>query len=284
MDNCEICGEETSMPYKCNLCEKKFCSDHRLPENHNCKMLKRGAYDKNKVIKSTRQDSKESYIPKIDKLNSTPKLWDKIDGNVTKIFGLTFLAIYILQLLTLFLFGQSTHNALFVLKSENPYHVWTWITSIFSHSPWSPFHIIGNGIILIFFGSLLEKVIGSKKYLYLFIISGILSGLSQIILSNIFGEITLGILGASGALLAVMGVLTVYKPDLTVYLFFLLPVPIWTIMGGFSILSILLIVFQGSTFGGISHIAHITGILIGVVYGQLTKEKHSLNQLPQSIT
>lgn len=33
---CSICGETRDLSYTCNYCEKEFCSDHRLPENHNC--------------------------------------------------------------------------------------------------------------------------------------------------------------------------------------------------------------------------------------------------------
>ncbi len=39
MVKCEVCGSELSMPFKCSYCGGTFCSYHRLPEAHNCKML-----------------------------------------------------------------------------------------------------------------------------------------------------------------------------------------------------------------------------------------------------
>jgi len=36
---CHVCGSETAdggMDYRCAYCERRVCSDHRLPENHNC--------------------------------------------------------------------------------------------------------------------------------------------------------------------------------------------------------------------------------------------------------
>lgn len=33
---CERCGLEVDLPFKCNYCERFYCPDHRLPENHEC--------------------------------------------------------------------------------------------------------------------------------------------------------------------------------------------------------------------------------------------------------
>ena len=33
---CRQCGLETYLPFRCPYCEDQFCTDHRLPENHNC--------------------------------------------------------------------------------------------------------------------------------------------------------------------------------------------------------------------------------------------------------
>jgi len=34
--NCERCGIEVDLPFKCNYCEHYYCPEHRLPENHDC--------------------------------------------------------------------------------------------------------------------------------------------------------------------------------------------------------------------------------------------------------
>src|SRR6056297_2487551 len=36
MATCDQCGREENMPYNCNQCGGTFCSQHRLPENHDC--------------------------------------------------------------------------------------------------------------------------------------------------------------------------------------------------------------------------------------------------------
>ena len=33
---CRKCGQETFLPFRCPYCGDQFCTDHRLPENHDC--------------------------------------------------------------------------------------------------------------------------------------------------------------------------------------------------------------------------------------------------------
>lgn len=37
---CQKCGKETFLPFKCPYCGGYFCSEHRLPENHECPGIK----------------------------------------------------------------------------------------------------------------------------------------------------------------------------------------------------------------------------------------------------
>jgi Zn-dependent protease len=36
---CEVCGQETFLPFQCPYCNGHFCEAHRLPENHNCSRI-----------------------------------------------------------------------------------------------------------------------------------------------------------------------------------------------------------------------------------------------------
>ncbi len=36
---CQICGQETFLPFQCPYCGGLFCSNHRLPESHNCSKM-----------------------------------------------------------------------------------------------------------------------------------------------------------------------------------------------------------------------------------------------------
>jgi Uncharacterized membrane protein (homolog of Drosophila rhomboid) len=278
MKECNNCGEDVSMPYDCRRCNQKFCSDHRLPENHNCPGLQRGGKDSKQIISEINSKKKKSKMNNVEKSISKlvpESIRRKSSGNMWAVFLGIIGVTYLLQLLTLFSFGENVHNALFVLEANNLEYFWTILTSIFSHSPGNVMHIIGNAIILLFFGRILERIIGTRNFTILFLVSGAIAGISQIILSIILGNPTSGVLGASGALLAVLGALTIYNPKMKVYLYFFIPIPLWVITVAYVFVSIFGILSSGGFMGNIAHIAHISGLLIGLGYGIKTQDKYN---------
>lgn len=57
MAKCIVCSQTLTMPYNCSLCHQRFCSTHRLPENHNCIHLRAFNTDEFRDIKSKKNDS-----------------------------------------------------------------------------------------------------------------------------------------------------------------------------------------------------------------------------------
>ena len=39
MSICYFCNQKESIFFKCRQCNRTYCTDHRLPENHNCKNI-----------------------------------------------------------------------------------------------------------------------------------------------------------------------------------------------------------------------------------------------------
>jgi Zn-dependent protease len=39
MARCDYCGSEVDLPFICNYCKGTYCSNHRLPEAHECSMM-----------------------------------------------------------------------------------------------------------------------------------------------------------------------------------------------------------------------------------------------------
>lgn len=270
MKECSECGDECSMPYTCNMCNKDFCSSHRLPENHNCVGLARGGISGEAAIESTKS---RSSVKNIKNNKISRKISDYIPNLVTYKFLIIIFAVYILQFITLFIWNTDVHNSIFVLSLDNIEYIWTWITSIFSHDPSSLYHILGNSIVLFFFGPILEKTIGSKKFTKLFIVSGIIAGLSQLGVGYIMNTPMTGVFGASGAILAILGVLTIYNPKMKVYLYFMIPVPLWLLSVGYVGFSLSGIIMSPSS---VAHAAHLIGLLIGIAYGYQSKDKFSI--------
>ena len=61
MPKCQCCGKEVLLPFECPYCSKAFCTEHRLPENHQCTHLpeKPFWYQKQKATK--KEANKERF-------------------------------------------------------------------------------------------------------------------------------------------------------------------------------------------------------------------------------
>jgi hypothetical protein len=149
---------------------------------------------------------------------------------------------------------------------------WQFITSIFLHANIA--HLLYNLFALVFFGFMVEKLIGSKKFFYLFFISGIFA---NIISFNFYNAS----LGASGAIMALLGCLAILRPMMTVFAFgIIMPMFILAIVWiAGSVLGIF-----GLGDSGTGHIAHLSGVLIGVLYGFFLRLKKKEEKQQTSFT
>ncbi len=138
---------------------------------------------------------------------------------------------------------------------------WTIVTSLFIHAGFGHFAV--NMLTLYFFGTFLSRLIGDRKFLLVYFGGGILGNILLILLEPFFPfRIALG---ASGAIFALGGVLTVMRPKLRVLVFFIIPAPLWlAVIGGFIILSFIpFIAWQ----------AHLGGLVFGLIAGYFFRKK-----------
>ena len=94
--------------------------------------------------------------------------------------------------------------------------LWTFVTSMFMHG--SFFHIFANMFSLFFIGSFLEKLIGRKRFFWIYMVAGIIGGLFFIGASFLLNNLQTSAVGASGAIFGLLGVLAVLVPYSKVYL------------------------------------------------------------------
>ena len=139
---------------------------------------------------------------------------------------------------------------------------WRFLTAIFLHGDIT--HLLYNMFALFFFGLFLEKYIGSRKFLILFLASGIIA---NVVAVNFYDSS----LGASGAIYGVIGALTIIQPSLLVFAFGL-PMPI-IIASGLWIAGDVLRTFGAFGDTNIGTIAHLSGIVIGFIYGFMLRRK-----------
>ena len=131
---------------------------------------------------------------------------------------------------------------------------WTLLTNLFIHG--SMWHIAANMLTLYFFGRYLSMMIGDARFLTVYFLGGIIGNFFYILLEP-SGPTAIG---ASGAIFAVAGVLTVMAPKLRVFVFPIpAPLPLWVaVIGGFVILSF---------FPNVAWQAHLGGLALGLVAG-----------------
>jgi len=69
-------------------------------------------------------------------------------------------------------------------------YLWTLVTSMFTHL--APWHLFVNMLSLLFVGSFVERIIGKKRYIWFYIISGLFASLFFILFSILFGNNPIG--------------------------------------------------------------------------------------------
>ena len=155
-----------------------------------------------------------------------------------------------------------------ILQGER---LFTLFTSMFLHGGW--LHIIGNMVFLLVFGDNVETVMGKFGYLLFYLVGGLAASAAFIVLHP---DTTVPMLGASGALAAVLGAYIVMFPRSQVraliFLGFFVTI---TRVTAFIFLGIwfVLQLFQGigalgaSQTGGVAYWAHIGGFVFGLVVG-----------------
>ncbi len=59
--NCQKCGQETFMPFRCPYCGGQFCSAHRLPESHTCPKIDLAQQKKQTAVAEVFMPQANSY-------------------------------------------------------------------------------------------------------------------------------------------------------------------------------------------------------------------------------
>ena len=138
---------------------------------------------------------------------------------------------------------------------------WTFFTYMLLHG--GLIHLLGNSLGLFIFGPSVEQRMGSSRFILYYIYCGLGAAVLSLLLAAIM-PIT-PFIGASGAVLGLAVAFARFNPDAELLLF-PIPVPIKarTLVMIFAALALF-----GALFGsgdGIAHIAHLGGLLFGLLY------------------
>jgi membrane associated rhomboid family serine protease len=218
--------------------------------------------------------------------------------NTPIIFNL--IVINVLVYITQKMIGDKVTDAiaLYPITSEffKPYQV---VTHMFAHSPGTLFHIIFNMLALWMFGSILERSMGPKRFLTLYLVAGLGAAalhlgmdflrdapaghVTQAMYDQFITEVEYrpkymfgGAVGASGAVMGVMVAFAYLFPNTSLYMMFI-PVPIKAKIA-------IPIMVALDLFGGfarvpgdnVAHFAHLGGAITGflmVLYWNRTNKR-----------
>lgn len=160
-------------------------------------------------------------------------------------------------------------------------YLWTLITHMFVHAGF--FHLFVNMFVLFSLGSLCERIIGKKRFLWFYIISGIFAGILSVVLSvqfghtpwgeRIFGSPDIFMVGASGAIFAIAGLYVMLLPKLRFMIIFL---PFFSLPAYVMVPLALFIMWIVSILGNwpVGNVAHFGGFLAGIIYGLYLRAKY----------
>ena len=177
-------------------------------------------------------------------------------------------AVFFVQMLAnnLMLGGKPLWYVLNMWFALNPigdsynFQVWQLITYQFMHANFT--HIFFNMFMLWMFGMEIENILGSKKFLYYYLICGIAAGLAQLFIAPLFSSPAITI-GASGAVFGIMIAFGMLFPDRYIFLWFLIPIKAKYLIGFLFVLELFWIGDAGSN---VAHLAHLGGALAGFLF------------------
>jgi membrane associated rhomboid family serine protease len=166
-----------------------------------------------------------------------------------------------------------------VVDRNQPSVFLTIFTAMFMHG--SLLHIGGNMLFLWIFGNNIEDSMGRLKFVFFYLLGGLVASVAQFAIGTSSATPTLG---ASGAIAAVLGAYALLYPrarvvTLIFIIFFvtLLELPALLVLGGWFLLQLIDASSQPFSGGGVAYFAHIGGFLFGLITIKLFASRHDPN-------
>jgi membrane associated rhomboid family serine protease len=154
---------------------------------------------------------------------------------------------------------------------------WQLITYMFVHANFS--HILFNMLGLFFFGVQVERRMGSSEFLLFYLLTGFMAGLFSLLVFYLTGSVII-LLGASGAVFAVLLAFATFFPDANIYIFGLIPVRAPLLVTGYAVIE--LVSQFLSVRSGVAHLTHLAGFGFAFLYFLIRFEINPIKVFIQS--
>ncbi len=142
--------------------------------------------------------------------------------------------------------------------------LWRLITYQFLHG--SPWHLFVNMLALFFFGPMLERSWGGRKFLVFYLLCGMTGGIVYPLLVLAGWLDAAYLVGASGSILGMLAAGAILFPNLTVYVWGIFPLRLVTLAIIFAGISIITLLRPDRFANAGGEAAHLAGMVTGAVY------------------
>jgi len=220
------------------------------------------------------------------------------ENSMTNLLILANIVFFVFVIIVL-IFIPEFFNYIALKPSQILQYPWTLVTHMFMHAPgpsffpFLSFHLFVNMFVLFSLGSLMERIIGKRRFFWFYLISGVLAGLLFVVLAFFFGNSQLGAkifgspdiaaVGASGAIFAIAGLFVVLLPRIRFSIIFF---PFFSLPGYIMVPLVLVLMWIVSAGSGlpVGNTAHFGGFITGLIYGFYLRRKYKrkiaiLNQM-----
>jgi len=141
-------------------------------------------------------------------------------------------------------------------------YVWQVFTYMFAHANLS--HLFFNMLGLLFFGIHVEKQMGSSEFLLFYLLTGLLAGIFSFVAYASMGAWTIPLVGASGAIYAVLLAFATINPGASIYVFGILPVRAPILVIAYTVIELGSQVLSAQD--GVAHLTHLAGFGFAYLY------------------
>jgi len=161
-------------------------------------------------------------------------------------------------------------------------YLWTILTHIFVHGGIA--HLFVNMFVLFSLGGLCERIIGRKRFIWFYLISGLFAGILSVLTAGFLGTTEIGarifgspdvfMVGASGAIFAIAGLYVILLPRLRFMIIFLpfFSLPAYIMVPLLLAIMWIITILLGAPIG---NVAHFGGFLVGILYGLYLRKKYA---------
>lgn len=140
--------------------------------------------------------------------------------------------------------------------------IWQFVTYMFVHV--DTLHLFFNMYALFMFGTMLERCLGTREFLLFYLLTGTLGGVLSYLIELFTGNMSLAIMGASGAIYAMLFLTSVTFPTSRVLLFFFIPMKMPVAVLVFIALEVFSQVAGSDS--GVAHLVHLSSMLVAWLY------------------